>query len=381
MARIGINAQLLTFARTYRNAGAAAFIYHLLRTLPSLSTPNQYTIFTNADCTALSLHGDGRFEVVRSRLNTEKPAQRILWEQTALPALLTRHRIDVVHGTLNVLPLARRIPGVVTIHDVSFLLFPERFLPGRRRYLSTFTRLSARGARRVIASSQNTKRDVVRLLGVPERRVRVAYLGVEDRFREPLADDRLARFREEHALPDRYFLFMGTLEPRKNLVRLVDAYHAARLKGVDWPLVLVGAKGWLYEEIFERVKALGLEDCVQFPGYVADEDQPLWYRSAAAFVYPSLYEGFGLPVAEAMACGCPVITARNSSLVEVAGDAAILVDAEDGGCMAEALCRMAGDGELRADLVRRGLAQSSRFDWCRTTEQVAEIYAEALEGA
>ena len=380
MARIGINAQLLTFARTYRNAGTAAFIYQLLRTLPSLSGSHQYTIFTNADCSALPLRGDRRFRVVRSMLDTEKPAQRILWEQTALPVLLARHGIDVIHGTLNVLPLARRIPGVVTIHDVSFLLFPDRFLAGRRRYLTAFTRWSARGARRVITSSENTKRDVVRLLGVPEDRVRVVYLGVEDRFREPVAEDRLAQFRREHQLPDRFFLFMGTLEPRKNLVRLLNAYHVARGRGVDWPLVLAGAKGWMFDEIFDRVKALDLEAHVLFPGYVADDDQALWYRSASAFVYPSLYEGFGLPVAEAMACGCPVLTARNSSLVEVAGEAAILVDAEDESCIADGLCRLAGDGELRADLVRRGCAQSGRFDWHRTTEQVAEIYDEALEG-
>ena len=380
MARIGINAQLLTFARTYRNAGSAAFIYHLLSTLPSLSGSHQYIVFTNADCTGLPVHGDRRFRVVRSMLNTEKPAQRILWEQTALPALLARHRIDVIHGTLNVLPLARRIPGVVTIHDLSFLLFPERFLPGRRRYLTTFTRLSARGARRVVTSSLNTKRDVVRLLGVPEDRVRVIYLGVEDRFRQPIAQERVAQFRQDHRLPDRFYLFMGTLEPRKNLVRLLNAYHVARRRGVDWPLVLAGAKGWLYDEIFERVKALGLADHVHFPGYVADEDQPLWYAAAGAFVYPSLYEGFGLPVAEAMACGCPVLTAGNSSLVEVAGDAAILVKAEDEGCIADALCRIAGDSALREDLTRRGRDQSSRFDWRRTTEEVAQVYAEALEG-
>jgi glycosyltransferase involved in cell wall biosynthesis len=219
------------------------------------------------------------------------------------------------------------------------------------------------------------------LLGVPEDRVRVVYLGVEDRFREPVAEDRLAQFRRDHHLPDRFFLFMGTLEPRKNLVRLLSAYHVARGRGVDWPLVLAGAKGWMYDEIFERVKALNLEAHVLFPGYVADDDQPLWYRSASAFIYPSLYEGFGLPVAEAMACGCPVLTARNSSLVEVAGEAAILVDAEDESCIVDGLCRLAGDGELREDLARRGRDQSGRFAWRRTTEQVAQIYDEALEGA
>jgi glycosyltransferase involved in cell wall biosynthesis len=316
-----------------------------------------------------------------SRLETVRPAQRIVWEQTALPYLLERQRIDVVHGTLNVLPLARRIPGVVTIHDVSFLLFPERFLAGRRRYLSTFTRFSARGARIVVASSENTRRDIVRLLGVPEERVRVIYLGVEERFREKPDPAVLAHFREKHGLTGEFFLYVGTLEPRKNLVRLLDAYHAARLRGVEWPLVLAGGKGWMYEEIFQRVKDLNLSQYVRFPGYVLYEELPLWYNAASAFVYPSLYEGFGLPVAEAMACGCPVLTARNSSLVEVAGNAAILVDGEDIAGLTEALCRLAGDGSERDHLSRLGLAQSAQFDWARTAAEMVAVYDEALREA
>jgi glycosyltransferase involved in cell wall biosynthesis len=381
MARIAINAQLLTFAHSYRNAGTSAYIYHLLRCLPEVPGEHQYIICTNAPRAKLPLDGAPRFQVWTSRLHTEQPRQRILWEQTSLPLMLARGHVDLVHGTLNVLPLARRVPGVVTIHDLSFLLFPERFLPGRRRYLSTFTRWSARGAARVMVSSQNTRRDVVRLLGVPEDRVRVVYLGVEDRFRLPLREETLARFRQDHGLPDQFFLYVGTLEPRKNLVRLLNAYHAARRLGVTWPLVLAGGKGWMYEEIFERARTLGLAGHVHFPGYVIDGDLPLWYNAASAFVYPSLYEGFGLPVAEAMASGCPVLTTRNSSLIEVAGEAAILVEGEDEPAMAEGLCRLAGDEVLRRDLRQRGLAQSAQFDWAHTATQVAGVYDEVLREA
>jgi len=381
MARIGINAQLLTFAQTYRNAGTSAFIYHLLRNLPSIATEHEFVVFTNAGSADLPLGSDPRFQLVASRLNTERPARRIVWEQTVLPWLLSRKRVDVVHGTLNVLPLARRIPGVVTIHDVSFLLFPERFLPGRRRYLTHFTRLSVRGARRVVASSENTRHDIIRLMHVPEERVRVAHLGVEDRFRCRPDAEVLARFRETRHLPEEFFLYIGTLEPRKNLVRLVDAYGAARKRGIDWPLILAGGKGWLYDEIFQRVQDLGLADHVQFPGYVLDDEKPLWYTAASAFVYPSLYEGFGLPVAEAMACGCPVLTARNSSLVEVAGDAAILVDGQDEAGLADGLCRLAESSSTRNELSVRGLAQSAQFDWARTTANVVAAYDEALKEA
>jgi glycosyltransferase involved in cell wall biosynthesis len=381
MARIGINAQLLTFTRSYRNAGSSAFIYHLLQHLSAVKCAHRFVVFTNADRQNLPLDEARNFDIQGSLLDTERPAKRIVWEQTALPVQLLRRRLDLIHGTLNVLPLARRIPGIVTIHDVSFLLFPDRFLPGRRRYLSAFTRLSVHGARRVVASSENTRNDIIRLLRVPEERVRVVRLGVEDRFRARPDAGILARFREARQLPVHFFLYVGTLEPRKNLVRLLNAYRAARDKGVEWPLVLAGGKGWMYEEIFQRVRDLGLEDCVRFPGYVLYEDLPLWYNAASAFVYPSLYEGFGLPVAEAMACGCPVLTARNSSLVEVAGDAAILVDGADEAAIIEGLCRLAGDGTLRAELSVRGRAQSAQFSWARTAAEMVDIYDEILREA
>lgn len=381
MPRIGINASLLTFSRSYRNAGSSAYIYHLLQQLPALASAHRFVVFTNADRADLAAAADRRFALVRSRVNLEQPARRIAWEQTVLPVLALRERLDLIHGTLNVLPLARCVPGVVTIHDVAFLRFPERYLAGRRRYLANFTRWSARGARLVLASSENTKRDLVQLLDIPEERVRVVYLGVEDRLRAAVDPEAVARFRQDHGLPEHFFLYIGTLEPRKNLVRLLDAYAQARRDGVDWPLVLAGGKGWLYEEIFERVKTLGLEESVHFPGYVLYEHLPLWYNAAGAFVYPSLYEGFGLPVVEAMACGCPVVTARNSSLPEVAGDAAILVDGESVGELCAAMSRLAGDGMLRQELRVRGRRQAARFTWQRTAADVLAAYDEIVRRA
>jgi glycosyltransferase involved in cell wall biosynthesis len=231
----------------------------------------------------------------------------------------------------------------------------------------------------VVVSSQNTGRDVVRLLGVAEERVQVVYLGVEDWLRERPTAEALQRFREQHCLPEQFFLYVGTLEPRKNLVRLVEAYAQARRAGVEWPLVLAGGKGWLYEEIFQKVQDLQVGAWVHFPGYVLHEEKPLWYNAASVFVYPSLYEGFGLPVAEAMACGCPVLTARNSSLPEVAGDAAILVDGEDTMALTRSLVQLAADAQLRADLRARGLIQSARFDWRTTAAQMLRIYESVLE--
>ena len=224
MARIGINASLLTFAHTYRNAGTSSYIYHLLQHLPAVHSEHRFVVVTNADRATLAAARSPVFKLVGSTLDTERPSRRILWEQTALPLQIERRKVDLIHGTLNVLPLARRVPGVVTIHDVAFLLFPERYLPSRRRYLTNRTRWSARGASRVVVSSENTRNDIVRLLGVREDRVRVVYLGVEDRLRQRPDPEAVARLREQHALPEQFFLYIGTLEPRKNLVRLLDAY-------------------------------------------------------------------------------------------------------------------------------------------------------------
>ena len=381
MARIGINAQLLTFARSYRNTGTSSYIYQLLQHLPDTGSPHQFVVFTNANQEQLRAARLPHYQFVPGRVDGERPAQRILWEQTALPVQLVRHRVDLVHGMLNVLPAARVVPGVVTVHDVAFLRFPERYLPAKRRYLTVLTTVSVRSARLVIASSENTRNDLVRLLHVPGERVRVVHLGVEDRLRAPVAADDVARLRERHGLPEQFFLYIGTLEPRKNLVRLLEAYERARRLGVEWPLVLAGAKGWLYDEIFARVQSLGLDRHVHFPGYVLYEDLPLWYNAASAFVYPSLYEGFGLPIAEAMACGCPVLTARNSSLPEVAGDAAILVEGEDTTAMSEGLVQLAGDADLRVRLRERGRLQAAKFTWQRTAAQVVGVYGEVLTKA
>lgn len=381
MARIGINAQLLTFAHSYRNAGTSSYIYQVLQHLPDAGSSHHFVIFTNANQGQLRASRSPRFRFVPGRVDGERPAQRILWEQTALPLQLARYRVDLVHGMLNVLPAARVVPGVVTIHDVAFLRFPERYLPAKRRYLTVLTTLSVRSARLVIASSENTRNDLVRLLHVPEERVRVVHLGVEDRLREPVAAEDVARLRERHGLPEHFFLYIGTLEPRKNLVRLIEAYGRARRLGVEWPLVLAGAKGWLYDEIFARVQGLGLERHVHFPGYVLYEELPLWYNAASTFVYPSLYEGFGLPIAEAMASGCPVLTARNSSLPEVAGDAAILIDGEDTAAMSGGLVQLAGDAGLRERMRERGKLQAAKFTWQRTAARVMDVYGEALAKA
>jgi glycosyltransferase involved in cell wall biosynthesis len=215
----------------------------------------------------------------------------------------------------------------------------------------------------------------VELLGVDVSRVVVVYPGVEPRFQRVQDRQALDAVRQRYNLPDHFALGLGTLQPRKNLGRLIEAYAGVREElGSELHLVIAGGAGWMYESVFRRVAELGLQNLVSFPGYIADEDLPTLYSLADLFVFPSLYEGFGLPVLEAMACGTPVVTSAVSSLPEVAGDAALLVDPLDTQALAEAMRRALDDTRLRSEMVQKGLEQARRFTWAVSARQLMEIY-------
>jgi glycosyltransferase involved in cell wall biosynthesis len=303
---------------------------------------------------------------------------RILWEQLAQPLALRQSKVDLLHAMAFAGPLLTPCPFVVTIYDLSFYRYPEAFRPWNRWYLGILTARSARRARRVITISESTKRDVVQLLGVPPDRVDVAYCGVDKVFR-PLPAAETAHFRNERALPDRFILFLGTLEPRKNVQRLIRAYGQWRQAAPDIPrLVVAGGKGWYYDQIFAEVEHLGLTGDVIFPGYVIPQELPWWYNAADLFVYPSRFEGFGLPVLEAMACGTPVVTTNVASLPEVAGDAALLVSPDDEAQLVEAMRRALSEVSVRQEMVTKGLAHAADFTWTRTARQTLETYDRAL---
>jgi len=379
---IGLNAHLLSLTETYRGAGINWYIRNLLTHLPYVDRNNRYTAFV----------GDRRFTssglVLRpSRLPTSRPVVRIFWEQVVQPFALRKERVDLLHALAFVAPLLSRCPSVVTIYDLSFLLYPESFKRAKRFYLGLFTRLSARRARRIIAISESTKRDVVRLLGVPPEKVEVVYCGIDEAFR-PLAEEQVAAFRSKRGLPERFILFVGTIEPRKNVTRLIEAFADLRSFDVaqdtfaicDLRLVIGGAKGWFYQDVFARVEELGLEDKVIFPGYIPVSELPLWYNAAELFVYPSLYEGFGLPPLEAMACGTPVVAANTSSLPEVVGEAGLIVDPLDVEGLAEAMRRALDDEALRQEMREQGLERAKGFSWTKTAQETVQVYRRAMEG-
>lgn len=367
---VAVSAHLLAAhgATGYRSAGIHTYIAHLLQHLTRIDDGFRFTLYTNA---RPSIDADIR----PARWSTARPAARIAWEQVAQPLALRRDRPDLLHATAFVAPLLSTRPSVVTAYDLSFALFPELFRGPNQAYLRLFTRRSIRRARRTIAISQHTRSDVHRLYGVPLDRIDVAYPGIDPRFRPTPRDD-VEAFRRRQNLSDRFFLYLGTLEPRKNLSRLIEAIALSENK--DWRLVLVGGKGWLYADLFERVQALGLAEQVRFAGYAPAEDLPLWYNAATAFVYPSTYEGFGMPPLEAMACGAPVVASNAASLPEAVGDAGLLVDPADVAALAESMRRVWDDASLRAELSARGLRQAARFNWEKTAWATVQSYRAAL---
>ena len=337
-------------------------------------TEHRFTAFVHA-----AKLGSPGVELAVSRLPLERPEARIAWEQSVLPLELVRRKAHIVHGLVNVLPLATRVPGVVTVHDLAFVRTPETLPPLKRAYLTRLSAASVARATAVIAVSRQTANDVQRYFGVPAGKVRVIHNGVAPEF-SPGQPGQGERFRQARGLPTRYLLYLGTLEPRKNLELLVRAFGCWRRSvagaATELKLVLAGGKGWYYDTIFSQVEALGLTGEVLFPGFVPAAELPDWYRAAEAFVYPSLFEGFGLPVLEAMACGAPVICSRAASLLEVAGDAALTVPADDENALANAIHLLCDQPTLALELRRRGLEQAAQFSWQQSANQTIQVYNE-----
>ncbi len=369
LVRIALNAQLLNLDTSYRSAGISNYIYGLLRHLPAQDGHFQYYVHTGE--AAAVIPGMQRFLTTS---HTKRPLARIMWEQIVWPLALQRLQPDLVHGLAYVLPLAYGGTSIVTVYDLTFLHVPMAFRAPNRLYLQTMTRIAVRRAAHVCAISESTRRDIVKMLGVSASAVSIVYPGVDARFR-PASPEAVEAFRRRQGLPERYLLYLGTLEPRKNITTLVRAYARLAARDPRAPsLVLAGAKGWYYEEIFAEVERLGLKDRVIFPGYVPVEEQALWYSGAEAFVYPSRYEGFGMPVAEAMACGTPVIASTASSLPEVVGDAGLLVPPDDEDAWADALAHVLANNSVRDALSAAGRKQAARFSWEAAAQAQVRVY-------
>jgi len=372
---ISLNAHLLAAQAGYRSAGINGYIYHLLQALPEADPSLFYTVFTGS---RVQPPRHERLAVCHSRWDTQHPLRRIVWEQVVQPRALRQSHPALLHALAFVTPLFSRVPSVVTVYDLSFVHYPALLTAARRLYLRLFTRRSCQRARRVIAISQSTARDLTATFGIPAAKIDVAVPGVGEQFK-PLSRPVVEEFRRRKALPDRFLLFVGTLEPRKNLPVLLRAY--SQLPPADRaavPLVLGGGRGWLADDIFSTLEAHDLRSTVHLPGYLPAEELPLWYNAAETFVYPSVFEGFGLPVAEALACGTPVLTSNVSSLPEAAGDGGALLPPDQEEAWTAALARAIHDARWRAEASARGRAHAARFTWAETAQHTVDSYRRAL---
>jgi glycosyltransferase involved in cell wall biosynthesis len=370
--RIGVNALLLTKQMGYRQTGVSRYIRRVVEALPGELGEDELVVYAGRGVERIGSGGQWR----RSWWPVDDPIARIGWETGGLPAAIRRDHLDLFHGTVNALP--PMLPGrsVVTIHDLAFLRWPEQTTTRRHRYLSRAIASAARRASRIIAVSDATKADIVELLDVDPARIAVTHLGVEERF-QPASPGQVAEVRERYAVEQPFVLYVGTLEPRKNLPALLRAF--ARIKDdVPHNLALAGAKGWRSREFQDAVEQANLGDRLRLLGFVDERDLPALYSAADLFAFPSLYEGFGLPVLEAMACGAPVVTSDVSSLPEVAGDAALLVDPANETALGEAIVRGLTDERERTRLSAAGKLRAAAFTWQATARATAAAYRDAM---
>lgn len=362
-------------AAVRQGAGIGRYTRGLFRALAALDRENTYRLFVAARGVAVLAPASPNFRMRRVPLTDQEVS--FLWQRLRLPVPmeLLLGSMDLFHSPDFVLPPTLRARTILTVHDLSFMRVPEYAHPSVREYLMRSVPHSIRRADLVLAVSASTQRDLIELLGVPEERLQVICEGVDDHFRLVEDEDALRAVRRRYRLGRPYVLGVGTLEPRKNFAGLVEAL--ARLwerRHLDHELVIVGQRGWLYEPIFERVRSLKVEERVRFLGFAADEDLPAIYTLASCLAYPSFYEGFGLPVLEAMACGTPVVASRASSLPEVAGGAALLVDPHNVEELAEAVDRVLHDEALRAEMRAAGRRQAQGFTWERAARELLAAY-------
>lgn len=370
--RIGLDARTLT---AEQRSGVELYVVELVRALSRLEGAPEIIAYVDRpipdpELAKAASSGPLRTKVVRARRG---------WLRMALPLQLRRDGVDLVHLPSTIMPPILPCPAVVTVHDLAWVKYPESYEPADLRMQQQAVPRSVRRAAHVIAVSETTARDVVEALGAAREKISVTLLGVSDRFSPEGPRLRGNEWPGAERMSGGYLLYAGRLQRRKNLSRVLEAYHRLHGQMAAPPLVLAGGTTSHSAELAEEAVALGIEQHVIFPGYVRESLLPALYRSALVFIYVSLYEGFGMPVLEAMASGVATITSNRSGMAEAAGEAALQVDPASLEELTEALVRLVGDEEQRAELAARGPARSREFSWERTAQETVAAYRRAME--
>jgi glycosyltransferase involved in cell wall biosynthesis len=363
-------------ARKLHDFGIGTYIQNLVRELARIDQQTEYILICRPEDVEMA---GGLGPNFRAIAETARPYS--VAEQIRIPLDLVRERAHLLHEPHYVLPPATRCRSVVTIHDCIHLMFPQ-YLPGPLAHLYARATMwvAVHKSDRILTVSDASKRDILRFFDVPPEKVEVIYNAIDERFLAPPDEERLERIRQRYQLDHPFLLYVGNIKPHKNLERLVEAFGRARAGGIgDLRLLIIGDELSKYPPLRQAVHRHRLDAHVRFLGFQPHDTLDVFYRLARAFVFPSLYEGFGLPPLEAMACGTPVVTSNVSSLPEVAGGAAVLVDPYDAGSIADGITKAVTDQALRAELIDRGLARARTFSWTKSVTAIHRIYMDVLD--
>jgi glycosyltransferase involved in cell wall biosynthesis len=359
-----------------QSGGIGRYTRGLITTLAQLDQRHHYILMATPDAPA----GDLQFfhsypNFAQKRYPLPERWMTIGWHRFYLPLPVEwfTGAVDLFHSPNFILPPVRRARTLLTVHDLSFIRHPQGATPALRRWLEQVVPRSLARADHVLADSESTCQDLIDIFGFAPEKITVVGAGVEPRFQPVTEPGLLDRLKARYRLPERFILGLGTLEPRKNFEGLIRAYSQSPVRE-SHHLVIAGGKGWLYDGIFATAQASPVASRIHLIGFVADDDLPALYSLADIFAYPSHYEGFGIPVIEAMACGTPVVCANNSSLPEVAGQAALQVTATDLPALAEALDRLATDQALRQQAIQEGFRQARQFEWPAAARRLLAVY-------
>lgn len=365
-----------------QGGGIGRLTRDLVAALMQLESAAQYKLFvagaSHATLTNLPLAPNAVWKP--TRLSPTWLAR--IWHRTQLPLPVEvfTGQVDLYHATdFTLPPTLPQTKTIVTVHDLSFVRVPDAASPRLRAYLNYVVPRSVRKATHVIADSQATKNDLIELYGLSDQEITVLLSGIDAKFRPINNGDELITIRNKYKMPDMPYIFtIGTVQPRKNYSRLIRALKLLRDTGFDVQLVIAGGKGWLEDEMYRTLDETQMHDYVQLIGFADDADVPVLYSGAACVAFPSLYEGFGFPVLEGMACGTPVVTSNVSSLPEVAGDAALMVDPYSVEAIADAIEKVLTDSALREQMIEKGYAQAKRFTWEKSARELQSIYKSVL---
>ncbi len=366
--RIGIDMSSVSAEKT----GIGYYTASLVKALDKVDSENKYFLYLRREC--FDEFSGLKKNFIKRKIPGGKRL-RLPRVHLYLSFAIARDRLDLFFSPNYLVPVVCPAKSVITIHDMTYTFFSDKHIKKQLLLFNTLLPGSVRKCSRIIADSENTKKDIMKVFKVPEEKIVVIHIAADGRYRPLDNKEMISKVKRKYKISSDYILYVGTIEPRKNIIRLIESFNLLKKNNrINYKLVIAGRKGWKYDEIIKTADRSDFRDEIIFTGYVPEEDMVCLYNGAELMVYPSLYEGFGLPPLEAMACGTPVITSNTSSLPEVVGDAAILIDPNDTRRISEAILKVLENRKLRNELAGKGLKRAGMFSWEKTAGEVRKVF-------